>query len=215
MTGTILMDNTYSDAEYVEGVLRHDHVLERALHYLCKKYFDENYQRVFFVGDEYKDDIFQEAFIQLWENIGNGKIYVENRQIYGRNGMPLSGKLTSYFMGIARMKFLEWVRFQEREINTIEDPLQRENLLLELQQGMQNDNGREMMLDIISYCISRLPKRCRQILTMFYYEEKTLDDIMKELPSFESKDALKTAKYKCMENLRKTVKTIYQRCLNE
>ena len=80
---------------------------------------------------------------------------------------------------------------------------------------MQNDNGREMMLDIISYCISRLPKRCRQILTMFYYEEKTLDDIMKELPSFESKDALKTAKYKCMENLRKTVKTIYQRCLNE
>ena len=90
------MDNTYSDAEYVEGVLRHDHVLERALHYLCKKYFDENYQRVFFVGDEYKDDIFQEAFIQLWENIGNGKIYVENRQIYGRNGMPLSGKLTSY-----------------------------------------------------------------------------------------------------------------------
>ena len=48
---------------------------------------------------------------------------------------------------------------------------------------------------------------------MFYYEEKTLDDIMIELTTFESKNALKTRKYKCMEELRKSAKSIYRRYL--
>ena len=43
---------------------------------------------------------------------------------------------------------------------------------------------------------------------------KTLDDIMIELRTFESKNALKTRKYKCMEELRKSAKSIYCRYLN-
>ena len=46
------------------------------------------------------------------------------------------------------------------------------------------------------------------------YEEKSLDAILQELPNFESKNALKTMKYKCMENLRKSAQEIYHRYLN-
>mgnify|MGYP002862075293 CR=1 FL=1 len=45
-------------------------------------------------------------------------------------------------------------------------------------------------------------------------EDNFLDDIMTELHTFESKNALKTAKYKCMETLRKTANEIYHRQLN-
>ena len=76
------------------------------------------------------------------------------------------------------------------------------------------DSSDEDMLEIIADCISNMSKRCNQILTMFYYENKTLDDIMEDLPGFESKNALKTRKYKCMEELRKSAKTIYHRYLN-
>ena len=38
--------------------------------------------------------------------------------------------------------------------------------------------------------------------------------MMLELPSFESKNALKTAKYKCMENLRKSAEEIHRRYIN-
>ena len=52
------------------------------------------------------------------------------------------------------------------------------------------------------------------IVCPYEYEEKTLDDIMTELSTFESKNALKTRKYKCMEELRKSAKSIYRRYLN-
>ena len=45
-------------------------------------------------------------------------------------------------------------------------------------------------------------------------EEKKLDAILKEMPTIESYDALKTKKNKCMNALRKSAKEIYKRKLN-
>lgn len=204
----------YSDASYVEGVYKHNSVIERALYRHCKKYFDENYKGVFFVGDEYKDEIFQESFIKLWENIIDKKIYVEEGILKGNGGKYFSGKLTTYFMGIARLKYLEWVRENRHVFSDEETNRRLREQDIEQFKSLLYDSENNVMLEIIADCISQMSERCNQILTMFYYEEKTLDDIMIALPTFESKNALKTAKYKCMENLRKSAKTIYQRYVN-
>lgn len=100
----------YTDVAYVDGVYRRNPVMERALYDHCKQYFDENYRGVFFVGEEHKMEIFQEAFIKLWENIEKRKIHVEDGMLKGKEGMPFTGKLTTYFMGIAKNKYREWVR---------------------------------------------------------------------------------------------------------
>ena len=107
MAETRLYAKVYSDVAYVEGMYKRDPMMERALHKHCKQYFDENYRGVFFVGDEHKMEIFQESFIKLWENIENRKIYVEDGVLKGKNGEPFTSTLTTYFMGIARLKFLE------------------------------------------------------------------------------------------------------------
>lgn len=205
---------TYSDAVYVAGVFSHDPVMERALYKHCKNYFYENYTGVFFVGIEYREEIFQEAFIKLWENIIDKKIYVEDGELRGRNGAPLSGRLTTYFMSIARLKYLEWARHNLRNSHSEDENLGLSVHEEELYASLFYGRDDEIMLEIIADCISRMPERCSQILTMFYYEEKTLDRIMTELPTFGSKNALKTAKYKCMENLRSSAKAIYHRHLN-
>lgn len=49
-----------------------------------------------------------------------------------------------------------------------------------------------MMLEIIADIISHMSPRCSQILTKFYYEEKKLEIILKEMPTIESYAALKT-----------------------
>lgn len=214
MAVTRLNAKTYSDAVYVDGVFRHDPMMERALHYHCKRYFDDNYKGVFFVGNENKDDIFQEAFIKLWENICAKKIYVENGVLRGKDGEPLSGKLTTYFMSIARLKYLEWSRQNVRLYSDEEEEQRKREQDMELFKTLLYDSDDETMLEIIADCISHMSKQCNQILTMFYYEEKTLDDIMAELTSFASKNALKTRKYKCMEELRKSAKSIYHKYLN-
>ena len=214
MAITRLNVNTYSDVAYVEGVFRHDPVIERALHYLCKQYFDENCKGVFFVGNENKDEIFQEAFITLWEKIMNKKIYIENGELKGKNGDAFSGKLTTFFMSIARLKYLELARENMHRYTDMEEERRGREQEAELFKTLLYDNDDETMLEIIADCISKMSRQCNQILTMFYYEEKTLDDIMIELTTFESKNALKTRKYKCMEELRKSAKSIYHRYLN-
>lgn len=214
MAITRLNAKTYSDATLVEGVYKHDPVMERALHRHCKQYFDENYRGVFFVGDEHKDEIFHEAFIQLWMNIENRKIYAENGELKGKDGTPFIGKLTTYFMSIAKNKYREWARDQHvgRKVDADDKTLKNKNQ--DAYKGILYDETENEIIEMIAECISRMSERCNQILTMFYYERKTLDDIMIELPSFDSKNALKTAKYKCMENLRKSALAMHRRYLN-
>lgn len=213
MAVTRLNVKTYSDVAYVEGVFGRDPIMERALHYHCKRYFDENYRGVFFVENKHKDEIFQEAFITLWEKIMNKKIYVEDGELKGKGGDAFSGKLTTFFMSIARLKYLEWARENLHRYTEEEERLRREQDM-GLFKMLLYDSDDETILEIIADCISKMSKQCNQILTMFYYEEKTLDDIMVELRTFKSKDALKTRKYKCMDELRKSAKSIYHRYLN-
>ena len=214
MAVTRLNAKKYSDVAYVEGVFRRDPMMERALHYHCKRYFDENYKGAFFVGNKHKDEIFQEAFITLWEKIMNKKIYVEDGELKGKDGDAFSGKLTTFFMSIARLKYLEWARENLHRYTDEEEERRRREQEMELFKTLLYDSNDETMLEIIADCISKMSKQCNQILTMFYYEEKTLDDIMVELRTFDSKNALKTRKYKCMEELRKSAKSIYRRYLN-
>lgn len=61
-------------------------------------------------------------------------------------------------------------------------------------------------------CVLELPPRCKEILTMFYYDGLSLDEIMEERGEKNiSKNGLKTAKYKCMENLKAKVKNSFAR----
>lgn len=209
-----LHTSTYSDVVYVEGVLNRDPLMERALFNHCKKYFDENYKGVFFVDDENKDDIFQNSFIALWDNILRGKIYVENGILKGKEGKAFTGKLTTYLMGIARLKYLEWTRENSSGEHCADEEIQQREQELEQYRKYLYDSDDEWMIDIISDCISHMSERCNEILTRYYYEEKSLDDIMLELPTFASKNALKTAKYKCLESLRESARFVYSRYVN-
>ena len=210
MTTYKILDAQYSDVALVEGMSRHDHRAERAMHFHCKKYFDENYSSVFIAANEDRQDIFQEAFITLWQNILKKKIYVEDGVLLGKEGEALNGKLTTYFMRIAKLKYLEWVRKIPFVPYTNEEMMALEKMYKDLLFDDVFDGG-EVKYRIIEECISHMSERCRQILTMFYYERKTLDQIMEELTTFMSKDALKTAKYKCMQTLHDSANTIYNR----
>lgn len=205
-----LFSSEYSDAVYVDGVCRRDPLIERALHYSCKRYFDEHYSGIFFVSGEHKDEIFQETFIQLWENIMKKKIYVEEGVLKVIGGERLAGKLMTYFMGIAKMKYLEWTRQKVYIDNSHGDAFSQKDFY-----ELYEESDDDVMQEIIFDCMSHMSERCNQILTMFYYERKTLDYILYEIPTFNSKDALKTAKYKCMENLRDSAKSIYHSYFNK
>lgn len=203
-----LFSKKYTDVDFVEGMYKHDRRIERALFDHCQEYYDEKYGSVFFAGDEKKHDIFQESFMVMWKNIMQGKLYVENGVLYG-GGEPFKAKLTTYFMSIAMNKFKEWLRDNPHATYTDEELAMAKQLYDQWNADTDVMDEREKMFEILEECIANMPNHCRQILTMFYYEMKSLDRILDELASYLSKDALKTAKYKCMERLKTTANEVY------
>lgn len=204
--------NPHTDAEYVEGVFKGNKKLTDELFEVCHTYFKNHFKGVFFKeADENETDIFQNSMIKLWENIENGKLYVEDGILKGKDNEPFTGALTTYFMRIANLKYLEWVR---------NHPVSRHNDTNSpaVLKGLKEDpidfsilygNSDNVMIEIIADCISHMSERCNQILTMYYVKKKKLQDIWPEIPTITTYNALKTEKYKCKVKLENCANGIY------
>ena len=205
------------EARLVAGMYDKNKKIQSELYVYCSRYFWANYRGVFFADEKAATEIFQNTFIAMWENIERRKIYVSEGRVMGKNNEPLSGSILTYFMGIARIKYLEWVR----EHPSYADPetemgqkIKEEGFDAQQYINMLYDSDDNKMLDIIADVISHMSERCCEILSKFYYEEKDLDTILFEIPTIGSKNALKTKKHKCMESLRTSAKNIYCNYLN-
>lgn len=206
-----------NEARLVMGMADKRWYTQYELYAYCSDYFWDNYRGVFFAEEKAAAEILQNTFIAFWENIERRKIYVEDGIVMGKDNKPLNGSILTYFMSIARNKYLEY----GREHPVYADPetelgglLRGEGFDPNEYIGMLYDSSENMMLEIIADVISHMSPRCSRILTKFYYEEKKLETILKEMPTIESYDALKTKKNKCLKNLRESAREIYHRKLN-
>lgn len=73
-------------------------------------------------------------------------------------------------------------------------------------QALASNDQRGLIQELVQEAIMRLSATCRDILTMFYYEEMTLDDILAQRGENTSKDGLKTGKYKCMKRFETDIR---------
>lgn len=205
-----------NEARLISGMADKDLSMQYELYAYCSDYFWDKYRGVFFADEKAAAEILQDTFIAFWENIERKKIYVDDGIVMGKDAKPLNGSILTYFMSIARNKYLEYVREHpvyadpETELGRL---LRKEGFNPNEYTDMLYDSGENMMLEIIADIISHMSPRCSQILTKFYYEEKKLEIILKEMPTIESYAALKTKKNKCMNMLRKSAREIYYRKL--
>ena len=172
------------EARLVAGMYDKNRKIQSELYAYCSRYFWANYRGVFFADEESATEIFQNTFIAMWENIERRKIYVSDGRVMGKNNEPLSGSILTYFMGIARIKYLEWVRehpaYADPETE-MERKIKEEGFDAQQYTNMLYDSEDNKMLDIIADVISHMSERCSEILSKFYYEEKDLDTILLEI----------------------------------
>lgn len=204
------------EAWLIEGTYKGDRSAQFELYQYCADYYYEKYRGIFYATEEAVEEIMQNSFIKLWENIECGKIYAEDNIVKSKDGKPFSGSIRTYFMGIAKLKYLEWLRehpfFADPETEMGRKVRANgfdEQEYLDMMYGDSNN----IQLEIIADLISKMSERCYEILSKFYYEDKDLDRILEEIPSIESKNALKTKKHKCMETLREVANETYRRYL--
>lgn len=196
-----------TEARLVAGMYNKDRKIQSEMYSYCYEYFWANRRHMFFVDDDDTAmEIFQSTFVTFWEKIEQRKIYVSEGRVMGKNDEPLTSSILTFFISIAKNKYREWARKNPSYVDIDTSKKQYADILY--------DSDENKMLDIIADIISRMSEQCSKILSKFYYEEKDLDTILKEIPTITSKNALKTKKYKCMESLRNSANDIYSNYLN-
>jgi DNA-directed RNA polymerase specialized sigma24 family protein len=99
-------------------------------------------------------------------------------------------------MAIAKYKNFEILR--ETEIYSNCEPSENETDFEEEPPELSAEN-------IVAVMVNSLPQQCKEILTLFYYDGKSLDEILDIRTGNANKNSLKSSKTKCMTQLKTKV----------
>lgn len=196
-----------SDKEIIEGLQCNDVTVERSFYLSCQKYFKDRRSGVFDFkgGAREEQDLFQDSFLKLWQEIQAHQIYIRDNYAWriDRNGndRKMSASLKTYLLSIAKYKNYEMIREEEiyvpEQINTPD---------------REDEQPEEYTSEwIVEMCVNALPPRCKEILTLFYYEGKSLDEILAIREENQSKTGLKSGKSKCMKSLKYKITEEFER----
>ncbi|MGM9815932.1 MAG: RNA polymerase sigma factor [Lepagella sp.] len=195
----------YSDVQIVEGYQQGDKRVQQFWYNLCRNQFEKGTSNYGGLTGYDLDDLFQESFVILWKKMESHVIFVRDGRVYattkgGENEIP---DLMGYFMRIARNKYLEMYHSGKYTIELNEVIISSDG---GWEEELYGEADPEVMKDrIVMRCLQSMPKSCIEILTMFFYEKKSLEQILAERPENSSYDGLKTRKSKCMTNLKKRI----------
>lgn len=202
------------DKEYVLQIQNGNKRVTEQFYHVSWAYFKRSYMAMFSRKD-LMEDIFQQSFVKLWTEIETRKIFVlgENERLcrYDKHGdiRMLDCSLNTFLVDIAKNDYRTWLR---NDHLALDEELESFSHLVESDLTMAVEESVEVLQEqIVSTCVSELPPRCKEVLTMFYYKGMSLDEIIEVRGEKNiSKNGLKTGKYKCMEALKAKVKDMFR-----
>lgn len=130
------------------------------------------------------EEMLQDALVILWERVRRGTFQYE-------------AKLSTFIFGVVRNLWRRRLAKSRREspgLDDLDPPDEGASALDGLIQAEEADLVRKAM--------GRIGEQCRKILLMFYWEERSMEDIAGEL-GFANTDTAKSKKYQCKKSLEK------------
>ncbi|HAA12869.1 MAG TPA: RNA polymerase subunit sigma [Cytophagales bacterium] len=171
------------DAEILERIERGD---EKALEFLYKKYHRMMTRLVVSnngTPDEAKD-IYQEALVVFWQKAISGNL-------------TLTSKISTYLYSIC-------LNLWRKELD------RKSRLSNEEKDGVEFlDDERSERIRIVHECIEELGEPCKRILSYYYFDGLSMNDIAEKM-GFANTDTAKTKKYKCKKRLDQIIKSKYK-----
>ena len=119
---------------------------------------------------------------------------------YCKNGKPVMNK-PAYIMTIAKNLWTRQVKLNKRNLSSENELINRIPLAEESEDGMK--------LKLYNYLVLT-GRKCLDLLSSFYFEEKKIQDIAHQY-GFSDSHSASVQKYKCVEKLRNVIK---QKSLN-
>jgi len=175
-----------SDKEIIRRIQANDRMILGEL-FVANERTINTYIRKNGGGDSDAQDVLQEAIIVLWQNINAGKF-------------ELSAKISTYLFAIAKNKWMAESRRRKKYDHNV----------LHIEQKSNNDNSLNDIIDdeqatMLADALEHLESPCKELLLMFYFEERKMAEIAKLL-NFANSDVAKAKKYQCKKALERILK---------
>ena len=172
------------DSEVLSRIQKGD---EQALDYLYKKHYRMMLNVVMKNnGTETEaQDIYQEALVAFWQKAASGQLV-------------LTSKISTYLYSICQNLWRKELDRKSRLSREEKDGEEFQNL-----EDRQN-------LQIVLECIKELGETCQSILTYYYFDGLSMNDIADRM-GLANTDTAKTKKYKCKKKLDSLIKERYTR----
>lgn len=163
-----------------------------------KQFYVDNYSKIEAMvlknsgSVEHAKDLYQDSFIVVWNNVKSNKFVPKNETA-----------LQGYLYQIAKNKWMDVLRSKTfKKTNSLTD----ETLAVLKQESDNELSENEQLNSKVTEAMAafkNLGQPCKQLLTNFYYEKKSLREIASELQLGEA--SVRNKKYRCMEKLRSIV----------
>jgi len=177
----MLKVNYFSDKQFIQRIQENDKTVLGEIYIKYEKQVF-NYIKTHGGDDFDAEDMLQESIIVFWQNVNNGKF-------------NLSSKLGTYIVAVAKNKW--WAQLRKR--NKLSNAEISENIIdaeenpLEFVLSEENKSSIQSAFDLIQPI-------CKQLLMLFYFEERSLEEITKIL-NFSNSNVTKSKKYQCKKSL--------------
>lgn len=130
-------------------------------------------------------DIYQLTILIFYDNIKQGKLE------------HLVSSVKTYLFGIGKNVVLDARRKSKRST-----PLDQERWINEYLMDEPDHSPSEQLFDVAHKALAKLGEPCRQLIEMFYYGKKSMEEITAAL-HYKNAETAKNQKCKCMKRLRK------------
>ena len=131
-------------------------------------------------------DMLQESIIVLWQNVSAGRF-------------KLQSKLSTYLVAVAKNKWMVEMRKKKRFVK--DDPPEHAH---PSEPGILDKLVDDEMLDRVRFALEQIKPVCKQLLLLFYFEERSMEEIA-NLLNFANMNVAKAKKYQCKKALQDVV----------
>ena len=145
-----------------------------------------NFSKKYGVNSYDASDIYQDAILVFHKNVVTGKIN------------ELNSSISTYLFAIGKYKIFH--TFRENSKMKYSDDIEISEKSFDYDVNLYPDNltNQQRLLKI---GLNKLGERCKDILTLFYYQGFTLDEIT-EVLKYSDKKVLKSQKSRCVKQLK-------------
>jgi RNA polymerase sigma factor (sigma-70 family) len=138
---------------------------------------------------EHAKDIFQEAFLAVWQNVKQDKFIPQSES-----------SINGYLYTIAKNKWMDVLRSQGYKKTITASQLSYFEIKDEENNGMDDDILKDKRLEDVMFAFKNLGSPCKNLLRKFYFEKKSMKLIAEELQLDSA--STRNKKYRCMQKLR-------------